>query len=62
MAVNLEGADQLAGEALSRNPNDLAARAVKDLIAKKASGLRFRPAAGVVVNALPPLVAAKRAI
>ena len=35
---NLESADKLASEALSRNPNDLAARAIKDAIAKKAGG------------------------
>ena len=40
---NLDSADKLAGEALSRNPNDLAARAIKDAIAKKAGGA---PAAG----------------
>ena len=40
---NLDNADRLASEALSRNPSDLAARAIKDAIAKKAVAA---PAAG----------------
>ena len=51
---NLDSADKLASEALSRNPNDLAARAIKDAIAKKAKG--DPPAAGG-----PAPVAAKAA-
>ena len=35
---NLDSADKLAGEALSRNPNDLVARAVKDAVAAKKAG------------------------
>jgi len=57
---NLEGADRLAGAALGRNPNDLAALAIKDAIAKKAGGTAA-PAGGVVAAAakadLPPLPA-----
>ena len=45
---NVESADKLAGEALSRNPNDMAARAIKGAIAKKAAA---RPAAGKAANA-----------
>ena len=45
---NLDSAEKLAGAALSRNPNDLEARAIKDAIAKKAGGVAA-PAA-----ALPP--------
>ncbi len=41
---NVESADKLAGEALSRNPNDMAARAIKGAIAKKAATLPRRPA------------------
>ena len=38
MAATWKAPIKLAGEALSRNPNDLAARAIKDAIAKKAGG------------------------
>ncbi len=53
---NLAGADKLASEALSRNPNDMAARAIKDAIARKTNGGPLPPlptpgAAGVVAKA-----------
>ena len=50
-AGNLDSADKLVGEALSRNPNDLVAREIKDAIVKKKAG-----AAPIVAAAGPAKV------
>ncbi|MGA2257937.1 MAG: VWA domain-containing protein, partial [Thermoguttaceae bacterium] len=52
---NLESANNLAGAALSRNPNDKEALAVKDAIAKNASGVPAPTGAIVPVAAAAPM-------
>ena len=52
---NLDSADKLAGEALSRNPNDLVAREIKDAVAaKKAGGGPLSLAVGVAAKVVDP--------